>query len=57
MFYLQKLWQPLSGDRVYFDMEIQVKLYRRAVYTVKQVVSRTCGEEMFHVSTLLFQRI
>ena len=47
---VQKLCAPLSGNRVYFGMEIQVKLYRHAVHVLKQVTNRPCGGQHFYVS-------
>jgi hypothetical protein len=44
--------KPLSGNRVYFGMEVQVKLYRRAVHVLKkalQVATRPCGGQYLYV--------
>ena len=47
--------KPLSGSRVYFGMEVQVNLYRRAVHVLKkalQVSSRPYSKQYLYVSQI-----
>ena len=36
---LQRFNEPFSSDRVYFSMEVQVKLYRRVMYVFRKLLS------------------
>ena len=47
---LQKLDQPLLGNRFYFSMEVQVKQYCRTVHVLKKVINTPCGRQNLHVS-------
>ena len=47
---IQKLDQPLLGNRVYFSIEVQVKQYRRTVHVLKKVLNTPCGRQNLHVS-------
>lgn len=38
-FLLQRFNEPFNSDKVYFPMEIQVKLYRRVIYTFRKLLS------------------
>lgn len=50
----QKFNDPFNSNKVYFSMEIQVKLYRRVMYVFRKLLS---GGFLVRMLTIFFNRI